>query len=225
MAHFKSTSLADQIFDKLENDIVFGAYARGEILTEMMLAEQLGVSRTPIREALHRLAQERLIEDTGKGMVVIGITREDLRDIMDIRLRIEGLAAYYAAQNITPEGIAELQHVLDLQDFYYSKSDLNHIRLMDDSFHALLCKYSGRGVLEDTLLPLHRKTQRYRRASISDPERILQVPVEHRQIFNAIVAGDADLAEKLTMEHIQNAKKNMLERIKDDGIDDCTENH
>ena len=225
MAQFKSTSLADQIFEKLENDIVFGVYARGEILTEMMLAEQLGVSRTPIREALHRLSQERLIEDAGKGMLVIGITQEGLRDIMDIRLRIEGLAAYYAAGNITPDGIEELRHVLDLQDFYYSKGDLNRIREMDDSFHALLCKYSGRSVLEDTLLPLYRKTQRYRRASISDPQRVLQVLAEHRRIFDSIVAKDADLAEKLTTEHVQNAKKNMLERTKDDGTDNCAKNH
>ena len=67
MAMFKSISLADQVFDKLESDIVSGVYPRGEILTELKLVEQLNVSRTPIREALRRLEQERLIQDTGKG--------------------------------------------------------------------------------------------------------------------------------------------------------------
>ena len=66
MNQFKTTSLADQVFDKLENDIIQGTYPKGEILTELKLVEQLGVSRTPIREALRRLEQERLIEDTGK---------------------------------------------------------------------------------------------------------------------------------------------------------------
>ena len=94
MAEFKTISLATQVFEKLEEDIITGVYPRGEILTELKLVEQLGVSRTPIREALRRLEQERLIAESGKGSVVLGITLEDLVDIMDIRQRIEGLAAY-----------------------------------------------------------------------------------------------------------------------------------
>ena len=74
MAQLKSISLADQVFDKLENDIIAGVYSRGEVLTELKLVEQLNVSRTPIREALRRLEQERLIKDSGKGSVVLGIT-------------------------------------------------------------------------------------------------------------------------------------------------------
>ena len=69
MKQFKTTSLADQVFDKLENDIIQGSYPKGEILTELKLVEQLGVSRTPIREALRRLEQERLIEDVGKPAI------------------------------------------------------------------------------------------------------------------------------------------------------------
>ena len=88
MKNFHTASLADQVFEKLENDIVFGEYKRGEILTELKLAENLGVSRTPIREALRRLEQERLIEDIGKGSRVVGITREDVMDIMNILDRI-----------------------------------------------------------------------------------------------------------------------------------------
>ena len=105
MAEFKTVSLADQVFERLENDIITGVYPRGEILTELKLVEQLGVSRTPIREALRRLEQERLIAESGKGSVVLGITVEDLVDIMQIRQRVEGLAAYYATVNLTPEEI------------------------------------------------------------------------------------------------------------------------
>ena len=104
MKEFKTISLATQVFEKLEEDIITGVYPRGEMLTELKLVEQLGVSRTPIREALRRLEQERLIAESGKGSVVLGITMEDLVDIMDIRQRIEGLAAYYAARNLTEEG-------------------------------------------------------------------------------------------------------------------------
>ena len=210
MKAFKSTSLADQVFDKLENDIIQGVYPKGEILTELKLVEQLGVSRTPIRDALRRLEQERLIADTGKGSLVLGITDDDLLDIMNIRERIEGLVAYYAALNITPEGAAELKHLTDLQDFYYSKHDAEHLRQVDDEFHDAICRLSNRTVISDTLTPLHRKTRRYRRLAMEDWERTTQTTKEHYAIYQAIVAGDADLAKQLMKQHIIHAKEHMI---------------
>lgn len=210
MRNFKSTSLADQVFDKLENDIIQGVYPKGEILTELKLVDHLGVSRTPIREALRRLEQERLIADTGKGSIVLGITEEDLLDIMNIRQQIEGLAAYYAAINMTEEGRAELAHIVDLQDFYFSKWDTEHLRKVDDEFHSMICRLSKRTVLTDTLLPLHRKTRRYRRIAMEDRDRTTQTMKEHRQMYEAIVSGDAELAMKLTTQHIKNAKIHMI---------------
>jgi len=211
MRNYKSTSLADQVFDKLENDIIQGIYKRGELLTELKLVEQLGVSRTPIREALRRLEQERLIEDTGKGSRVLGITEEDLQDIMSIRERIEGLAAYYATVNLTPEGLKELTHIVDLQEFYFSKRDKEHLREVDDQFHDLICALSKRSVIADTLVPLMRKTRRYRRISIDDWERTTTTMNEHRAMFEAIASGNAELAEKLATEHIVKAKRHMIE--------------
>lgn len=210
MNQFKTTSLADQVFEKLENDIIQGVYPRGEILTELKLVDQLGVSRTPIREALRRLEQERLIEDTGKGSRVVGITEEDLEDIMNIRQRIEGLAAYYAAKNMTPEGLAELTHIVDLQDFYYDKGDAEQLRQVDEQFHDLICYLSKRTVIMDTLIPLHRKTRRYRRISMEDWSRTVNTRKEHKAIFDAMASGDADLAESLMAKHIEDAKKHML---------------
>ena len=210
MKTFKSTSLADQVFDKLENDIIQGIYPKGEILTELKLVEQLGVSRTPIRDALRRLEQERLIADTGKGSLVLGITDDDLLDIMNIRERIEGLVAYYAAENITPEGAAELKHLTDLQDFYYSKHDAEHLRQVDDEFHDAVCRLSNRTVISDTLTPLHRKTRRYRRLAMEDWDRTTQTTKEHYGIYQAIIAGDAPLAKQLMKQHILNAKAHMI---------------
>ena len=210
MRTYKSTSLADQVFDKLENDIIQGVYARGELLTELKLVEQLGVSRTPIREALRRLEQERLIEDTGKGSRVLGITEEDLQDIMNIRERIEGLVAYYAAKNITPDGIKELKHLTDLQDFYFSKQDTEHLRQVDDEFHDAICRLSGRTVISDTLTPLHRKTRRYRRIAMEDKARTTRSTQEHYAIYEAIAAGNAELAQELMTTHIIHAKQHMI---------------
>ena len=210
MREFKTTSLADQVFEKLENDIIQGIYPKGEILTELKLVEQLGVSRTPIREALRRLEQERLIADAGKGSIVLGITEDDLLDIMNIRQRVEALAAYYATVNMTDEGRSEMAHIVDLQEFYYNKGDMDHLRRVDDEFHDAICRLSKRTVITDTLVPLHRKTRRYRRIAMEDRERTANTMREHRAIYEAIVSGDAELARQLTAKHIENAKEHML---------------
>ena len=173
--------------------------------------EQLGVSRTPIREALRRLEQERLIEDTGKGSIVMGITTDDLVDIMNIRERIEGLAAYYACVNMTEEGLKELQHIIDLQDFYFSKWDVEHLRQADDMLHDAICEMSKRTVLRDTLVPLHRKTRRYRKSAMQDKNRAVQSLQEHHAIVDAMVGGDPDKVKDAMDAHLAKAKKYMLE--------------
>ena len=211
MKAFHTTSLADQVFEKLENDIVNGVYPRGEILTELKLVEQLGVSRTPIREALRRLVQERLIEETGKGSVVLGITTDDLVDIMNIRERIEGLAAYYACVNMTEEGLKELQHIIDLQDFYFSKWDVEHLRQSDDMLHDAICEMSKRTVIRDTLVPLHRKTRRYRKSAMQDKNRAILSLQEHHAIVDAMIGGDPDKVKAAMDAHLAKAKKYMLE--------------
>lgn len=217
MAEFKTVSLADQVFEKLETDIITGVYPRGEVLTELRLVEELGVSRTPIRESLRRLAQEHLIAESGKGSVVLGITVEDLLDIMEIRHRIEGLAAYYATLNMTDEELEQLRGISELQDFYFEKRDLERLRMMDDQFHNMIYKISGRSVLRDTLQPLHRKTQRYRKQSISDDGRLALSIKEHKAIFLAMAEKNADKAAELMTKHIGNAKEYMVGRHKNNG--------
>lgn len=210
MKSFRTASLADQVFEKLEDDIVYGVYKRGEVLTELKLAETLGVSRTPIREALRRLEQERLITDTGKGSLVLGITKEDLLDIMDIRRSVEGLASFYAAVNITEDGREELTHLLDLQEFYTSKNDVAHLQNIDDQFHAAICRLCSRNVINDTLIPLHRKTRLYRKLAMEDKSRSPRTLQEHRDIYEAIISGNGELARELTSQHIENAKIHMM---------------
>lgn len=211
--NFHSISLADRVFEKLEDDIVHGIIPTNDIITEVKVAESMGVSRTPIREAFRRLEQESLIRDIGKGYLVLGITNDNLIDIMDIRIALEPLASFYAAKNITPEGIRELQDILDLQEFYSAKQDIDHLREEDEVFHDVICRLSGRTVIAETLLPLHRKTRLYRRISIENGTRRNRSLEEHKRIFEAISASDCELAAKLTADHVKRAKKNMMERL------------
>ena len=205
MLEHRTVSLAEQVFERLENEILSAKYQRGELLTEMRLVSDLGVSRTPVREALHRLEQEHLIEISQKGILVVGVTQKDLEDIFAIRLRIEGMASAEAARRITEEELAELRETLELQEFYVPKRDADRIKGMDSKFHRLIYRFSGSAVLNDTLLPLHKKVQKFRKASVEDSNRALLSAQEHRAIYEAIASHDPVLAEKCTTEHIANA--------------------
>ncbi len=201
----KTVSLADQVFEHLETDILSGKYQRGDILTENRLCEILGVSRTPIREALRRLMQENLIVETGKGAMVLGISDKDLSDIYLIRSQLEGLAAKMAAESADEDAINELKSALELQEFYLAKQNSEQIRLMDNRFHEILYKISGSHVFYNTLLPLHKKVQKYRKVSLQSQSRANESVAEHRDILNAIINHNAEAAERFTSEHVKNA--------------------
>ncbi len=209
----KSVSLADQIFDKLENDILVGEYQKGDVLTEIKLSETLGVSRTPIREALRRLEQENIIVMSTKGAVVVGISPEDIEAIYEMRVRIEGYAAKCAAENASDEDIKNLFDIVELQEFYIIKGDAQRIMECDSRFHRTLYKMTGSVPICTTLTELHKKIIKFRRASIEISERAKRSNCEHREIYNAIAARDGELAERLTVEHIKNARKSIKEKI------------
>ena len=214
MREHRTISIADQIFEQLERDILTGKYQRGEVLSELRLSAELGVSRTPIREAVRRLEQENILKETGRGMVVIGISREDMLDMYEIRLRIEGLAARRAAANISDEQLKQMEETLDLQSFYIDKKEgdsAEQIRDMDSRFHELLYEGSGSRAFHETLSALHRKIMKYRSASVSKHSRALLSLEEHRAIYKALAAHDGDAAEKAALNHVVNARDSMAE--------------
>ena len=212
MIEYKTISLADQVFDHLENDILSGKYQRGEILTESKLSAELGVSRTPIREALRRLEQEHIIEESGKGSVVIGINEKDLEDIFMIRKSLECQVAALAAKNRTEEQLKQLREALEFQEFYLNKKDPDQIKLMDSRFHETLYKLSGSTAFYDTLVPLHKKIQKYRRASVTNSSRAEASVAEHRKIYEAIESQNTALAAKYASEHVENAYKHIMRK-------------
>ena len=212
MIEHKTISLADQVFDHLENDILSGKYQRGEVLTESKLSAELGVSRTPIREALRRLEQEHIIEESGKGSVVIGINEKDLEDIFMIRKSLECQVAALAAKNRTEEQLKQLREALEFQEFYLNKKDPDQIKLMDSRFHETLYKLSGSTAFYDTLVPLHKKIQKYRRASVANSSRAEASVADHRKIYEAIESQNTALAAKYASEHVENAYKHIMRK-------------
>ncbi|MBE6753744.1 MAG: GntR family transcriptional regulator [Ruminococcaceae bacterium] len=210
-------SLSDKVFEKLESDILTGTLATGEVLSENKLSAALGVSRTPVREALQRLVQDGLVrQEAGHGLVVHGVTVDDLIDIYDIRLRIEGMAARDAAVCATAEQLAELSSLVELQEFYAARGDADKLRDTDSQFHSMLYNCCSRRILSDTLQGLHHRVERYRRMSVQSPERALRMAEEHRAILDAFTAHDADAAERLVTEHISNALASLRSSVAKD---------
>ncbi len=210
MTEKKVGSIADRIFEIIEEKILNGTFEKGEVLTELGLCEMLDTSRTPVREALARLKHEGLLEESVKGNVVAGISKKDLIDIYDIRIRIEGLAAALCAETITEKELMKLEEVLTLQEFYTSKGAAESIKQLDSEFHVLIYTYCGSRTLAQLLGELHRKVQRYRRVSVENPERAKAAVGEHREIYLALAAHNREKAEALSVLHIQNAKENIL---------------
>ena len=207
----KTVSLADQIFERLESDILTGVYPRGSVLTELSLSEDLGVSRTPIREAIRRLEQEHLVESTSKGMVVLSITLEDAMIIYDIRVHAEGLAARACAEHITDAQIEEMKELLDLQEFYIHKQDSEKAKNIDSQFHQMIYHFSGSPVYVDTLMPLHNKTQKFRKATMTNSGRAEISFREHHKIYEAIAARDPEAAELAMRYHVEQARARLAD--------------
>lgn len=213
----KSPSLEEMVYSRLEEEILSGELASGCALGEIALAKRLGVSRTPIRSAIHRLAEEGLVEVVpNKGATVLGINTADLIDIYRIRKRLEGLASSLAAERITDEELDKLTEAVDLVEFYIKKNDTEHIRELDTVFHSIIYKASGSRFLSHTLSELHRKIKSYRKRSLSVPGRLEKSAEEHREILDAIKARDTEMADKLTSLHVQRALENMLTDISGD---------
>ena len=210
----KLLSLENKVFIKLEDEILSGKLTRGTALTEISLSERLGVSRTPVRSALHRLAEEGLVEAVAnKGCVVIGITNADLVDIYKLRVRLEGLASAIAATRITEEGLNALRESVELAEFYISKNDTEKLKELDSEFHETIYRSTGNRLLCKTLSELHRKIKSYRKLSLTVPGRLERSVLEHREIYQAIAIRDAEKADMLTSLHIERALENVLSTL------------
>lgn len=199
------------VYNAIEEKIISGEYKSGEQITEMRLSSELGVSRTPVREALAMLEKDGLIElIPNKGAVVRGISESDLVDIYAIRERLEGLCALLCAERIDDKGQRELSDIVELSEFYLSKGDAEKLSELDSRFHACIYAHCGSRMLQKILSDLHRAIGAYRRRSIENPERTSKSVAEHRRIYEAIKDNDSALSEELMSQHINAALKNLL---------------
>ena len=150
-------SLSTKVFHTIREDILSGKYRYNEELKEKTIGDELGVSRTPVREALRQLELEGLVTIIpNKGAYVVGISKEDIKDIYEIRSRLEGLCAKWACSNITKEQLDELDENIYLSEFHAGKDGhAEQILELDNKFHEILYEASKSPVLEHTLSDFH----------------------------------------------------------------------
>ena len=205
------SSLRNKVFRYIKSHIISGAYNPGETLLESKLAEELGVSRTPIREAIRLLELEGLVEvTTKKGAVILGISQKDVQDIYAIRQLVEGLAGRWAAERISEGELKDLQKTFELMEFYGQKQDLEEVTELDNKFHQAIYEASGSRILFLTLRNLHEYAQMARIRSLAFRNRLPQTLTEHKAILEAIRSKDADGAEKALSEHVRNVYQNIM---------------
>lgn len=204
-------SLRGRVFQKLREDILSGKYKEHEELKEVAIGEELGVSRTPVREAFRQLELEGLIQIVpNKGAYVTGITAKDVKDIYMIRSLLEGLCARLATEKITGEQMEEMEENIYLADFHAQKGHMDQMAELDNRFHDILYEACDSKLLEHTLKDYHQYVLRVRQKTLSNNTRGRASNDEHRQIMEAIKAGDADKAEQLANRHMINAYDNMV---------------
>ena len=213
MEEYQDQSLRGKVFRKIREEILSGVYQDGEELREVTLGEKLGVSRTPVREALRQLELEGLVTIIpNKGAYVTGITAKDVHDIYMIRSQLEGMCARWATRNITDEQIEELEEIILLSEFHLKKTggvQAAQVSELDGKFHKVLYKACNSRIMEHTLIDFHKYVQASRTLSVGAKSRAEKSIEEHREILEAIKAKDEDLAAKLAHEHILKVMDNL----------------
>lgn len=206
-------SLRGRVFNKIREDILSGVYQENEELKESTIGSELGVSRTPVREALRQLELEGLVTIIpNKGAYVTGITKKDIHDIYMIRSYLEGLCAKWACEHITEEQIEALDEILYLSEFHARRGHHDQLVELDNKFHDEIYKASGSKILDHVLSDFHHYVERIRKITLSRDQRASQSNAEHAAILDAIKKRDGELAEELAHEHIMNTIKNISDQ-------------
>lgn len=206
-------SLRGRVFNRLREDILSGKYKEHEELREVTIGEELGVSRTPVREAFRQLELAGLIQIIpNKGAYVTGITEKDVKDIYMMRSLLEGLCARWATSNITEEQLEEMEENVYLAKFHAQKGHYEQLAELDNRFHDILYEACNSKMLEHTLKDFHEYVLRVRKKTLSNVNRGMKSNEEHEQILLAIKDKNADLAEQLANNHMINAYENMVKQ-------------
>lgn len=208
--------LREIVFETLREAIIQGNFEPGERLMEIQLAEELGVSRTPVREAIRKLELEGFVVlMPRKGAYVAGVSHKEIADVFEVRAALEALAAGLAAERATAEELEDMERV-SLHIFEAVNSQIDNVVERDADFHDLIYKASRNQRLIQIVTLLKEQLQRYRTTSLSQPGRLKHAVDEHKGIIEAISERNVELASLLAREHVETAEQTFLSALRED---------
>ena len=209
--------LRDVVFNTLRQAILRGELKPGERLMEIQLANKLGVSRTPIREAIRKLELEGLVlMIPRKGAEVAEITEKNLRDVLEVRCALEELAVQLACDRMDEEGVRELRAAAETFESILNSDDITQIAQADVAFHDIIYAATDNRRLIQLLNNLREQMLRFRSISMHYPGRLAATWEEHRQMVENIADHNSAMARKVAKKHMENSERTLLKGISKD---------
>lgn len=206
--------LREAVCESLKQAIRSGKLAPGERLMEVQLAEELGISRTPIREAIRKLEQEGyVIMLPRRGTYVSSVSVHDVQEIFEIRSALESLSIGLAARRIEPDELSQLWQLLSDFEKYLKLNDIDNVVKTDIEFHGLLYSVSRNERLGNIIYNLKEQLARFRKLSMSYPGRLHDTLEEHREMVEAIENSDVEAARDAAERHMERAEETLLKAM------------
>jgi GntR family transcriptional regulator, rspAB operon transcriptional repressor len=210
-----AVSLTEEIENIIRERILKGDYGIGGHIKESQVAEELKVSRTPIREAFKQLEKEGLIQSIpNRGSFALGLTKQDVQDIYAVRAAVEVLAIEWAATRITEEEIAKLKDTFDLMEFYTKKYNSKKVLELNKDFHRIIYSAAGSRLLAQILNSYHEYVEQTRKVSVYCKENLETILKEHWEILEAIAEKDPQKAVERVSAHLANSRMRAEQGLK-----------
>lgn len=206
-------SLTDRAYQVIKQEILANRLRPGDVLPAERFVRELGLSRTPLREAIQRLEKEGFVEIKPRmGTFVSHLNLREIQDMYQVRRELEGLAARLAAERASPERLAEVESALKR---FSPKGKVNYAEMSEagQSLHRLIIESCGNRVLAGFIRSLHEHFSRFRSLSLDIPEKIMASHAEHLNILDALKRHDGARAEELVHQHFDHAGRSLLDNL------------
>lgn len=201
-------SLSEQAYERIKNQILTLQLRPGHFFTEAQLSEALGLGRTPVHQAVHRLSLEGLIEIIPrKGLIVRPDSMNEVVHLLEARWALEPNIAALAAERATPQQIEQLQALIGNQETMAGRGDRTTFMDADRSFHRIISAAANNPVLADLIRPLHERSARLWHLQLIHADDLERTKREHEAIVDAIVRGDKTAAAKAMQQHIASLRR------------------
>ena len=207
--------LRDVVFNTLRQAILKGELKPGERLMEIALADKLGVSRTPIREAMRKLELEGLVVMIPRrGAQVANITEKDLNDVLEVRIALESMAIEKASKRMTEEQMLKMRRAEKDFERVMAEGNLVRIAEADVEFHEIIYQAADNARLYQVLSNLREQMYRYRVEYLKEEDTRNQLIREHEELSRAIRERDVEKAQELSFRHLENQRQAIIRSIR-----------